>query len=82
MFVELIEEEQKNNLSIAKALRDHTKGIKSELDTLSSSPQPFSSEENKPRYCSFENLLFMEPSSYFSPEKKPLFYEYQELISS
>jgi hypothetical protein len=30
----------------------------------------------------FENPLFLEPSSYFSPEKKPLFSEDQELISA
>jgi hypothetical protein len=82
LFVELIEEEQTNTLSVAEALRDHSKDIKSEPETLSSSPQSFSSEENKPRYCSFENPLFLEPSSYFSPEKKPLFSEDQELISA
>jgi hypothetical protein len=82
LFVELIEEEQTNTLSVAEALRDHSKDIKSEPETLSSSPQSFSSEENKPRYSSFENPLFLGPSSYSSPEKKPLFSEDQELISA
>jgi len=82
LFVELIEEEQTNTLSVDEALRDHSKDIKSELETLSSSPQSFSSEENKPCYSSFENPLFLGPSSYSSPEKKPLFFEDKEPISS
>jgi hypothetical protein len=41
LFVELIEEEQINTLSVVEALRDHSKDIKSELETLSSSPQYF-----------------------------------------
>jgi hypothetical protein len=80
-FVELIEEEQTNNLFVAESLKDFTKYIKSELDTLSSSPHSFSSEENKPHYYSFENPLFLEPSTYFGPEKKLLFSEDQRLIS-
>jgi hypothetical protein len=80
LFVELIEEEQTNTLSVAEALKYFTKDIKSEPDTLSSSPRSFSSEENKPRYYSFENPLFLEPSTYFGPEKKPLSSEDQRLI--
>jgi hypothetical protein len=65
LFVELIGEEKTNTLSIAGALRDFPKDTKSELDTvLSSSPQSSSSEEVKQHYCSFENPLFLEPSSY------------------
>jgi hypothetical protein len=84
LFVELIEEEQTNTLSIAEALRDFPKDIKSEPDTLSSSPQSSSSEENKPHYYSFENPLFLEPSTYSGSDKKPLIslVEDQKLISA
>jgi hypothetical protein len=82
LFVELIEEEHKNTLSVVEALRDHNKDTKSEPEKLSSSPQSFSSEENKPCYSSFQNPLFLGPSSYYSIEKKPLFSEDKELISS
>jgi len=66
LCVELIEEEQKSTLSIDEALRDSPKSIKIELDTLSSSPQSISSKEVKPHYCSFENPMFLEPSTYSS----------------
>jgi hypothetical protein len=82
LFADLIEKEQENTLFVAKALRYYKKYIKSELETLSSSSQSFSSEENKPRYSSFENPLFLGPSSCSSREKKPLFSEDQELLSS
>jgi hypothetical protein len=81
LLVELIEEEHSNTLSVAEALRDHNKDIKSEPETLSSSSQSLSSEEVKPHYSSFENPLFLGPSSCSSPEKKPLFVEDQELLS-
>jgi hypothetical protein len=82
---ELIGEEQTNTLSIAGALKNFPKDTKSELDTLlSSSPQSSSSEEVKPHYCSFENPLFLEPSSYPCSERKPLIssVEDQKLISA
>jgi hypothetical protein len=52
LCVELIEEEQTNTLSIVEALREFPKDIKSEPNTLSSSPQSISFEEVKPHYCS------------------------------
>jgi hypothetical protein len=67
-------------LSVDEALRDHKKDIKSEPETLSSSSQSLSSEEVKPHYSSFENPLFLGPSSCSSPEKKPFFAEDQELL--
>jgi hypothetical protein len=85
LFVELIEEEQTNTLSIVGALRDFTKDTKSEPDTLlSSSPQSSSSGEAKPHFRSFENPLFLEPSSHPYSERKPLIssVEDQKLISA
>jgi hypothetical protein len=67
LFAELIEEEQTNTLYVAESLRDNSKDTKSEPETLSSSPRSFSSEENKPCYSSFENPIFLGPSSYSSP---------------
>jgi hypothetical protein len=63
LFAKLIEEENSNTLSVVEALRDHNKDIKSEPESLSSSSQSFSSEEIKPHYSSFENPLFLGPSS-------------------
>jgi hypothetical protein len=57
LFAKLIEKEQTNTLSIVEALRYFPKDIKSESNTLSSSPQSSSSEEVKPHYYSFENPL-------------------------
>jgi hypothetical protein len=73
LFSELIEEEQTNTLSIAGALRNFTRDTKSEPDQLlSSSPQSSSSEEAKPQFRTFDNPLFLEPSSHLNSEKKPL----------
>jgi hypothetical protein len=63
---------------VAEALRDHSKDIKIEPETLSSSFESLSSEEVKPHYSSFENPLFLGPSSDSSPEKKPLSAEDQD----
>ena len=65
LFYDLIEEGKTNTLSIARALRDFTKDNKSKPDTLlSSSPQSIPSKEAKPHFRSFENPLFLEPSSH------------------
>jgi hypothetical protein len=84
LFANLIEEEQTITLSIVESLRDFPKDIKSELDTCSSSLQSCSSEEVKPHYCSFENPLFLEPSTYSGSDKKPMIslVEDQKLISA
>jgi hypothetical protein len=65
-------------------LRDFYKYIKSELDTLSSSPQSISSKEKKPHNYSFENPLSLEPSTYFDSSKKTRIslVEDQKLISA
>jgi hypothetical protein len=81
LLAELIEEENSNTLSVLEDLRDHTKDIKSEPEILSSSSHSLSSEEVKPHYSSFENPLFIGPSSDSSPEKKPLSTKDQELLS-
>jgi hypothetical protein len=65
-------------------LRDFTRDTKSEPDTLlSSSPQSSSSEEAKPQFHSFENPLFLEPSSHHnSKETSDSSVEYHKPTSS
>jgi hypothetical protein len=55
-------------------LRNFTIDTKSELDQLlsSSTPQSSSYKEAKPHFRTFDNPLFLEPSSHFNSEKKPL----------
>jgi hypothetical protein len=64
-----------------KSLKDHSKYIKSEPETLSSSLGSLSSEEIKSHYSSFENPLFLGPSFDYSPEEKPMSAKYLDSLS-
>jgi hypothetical protein len=68
LLAELIEQEYSNTFPVAETLKDYSKDIKSELETLSSSFGSLSSEEIKSHYSSFRNPLFLGPSSDYSPE--------------
>jgi hypothetical protein len=64
-----------------ETLKDHSKDIKSEPETPSSSLGSLSSEEIKSHYSSFENPLFLGSSSDFSSEEKPLSAKDQDSLS-
>jgi hypothetical protein len=66
---------------VTETLTDHNTYIKSEPETPSSSLGSLSSEDFKTHYFSFENPLFLGPSSDHSPEEKSLSTKEQDSVT-
>jgi hypothetical protein len=66
---------------VTESLGDQNIDIKSEPETSSSSLGSLSSEYFKSHYSSFENPLFLGPSSGHSPEEKSLSAKEQDLLT-
>jgi hypothetical protein len=73
LLAEFIKQEYPNTLPVIETLEGHSIDIKSELKASSSSLVSLSYEDFKSHYFSFENPLFLGPSSDHSLEEKSLF---------
>jgi hypothetical protein len=80
LLTELIKQEYSNTLPVNETLKGHNTDIKSEPETHSSYLGSLSSEYFKSHYFSFENPLFLGPSSDHSLEEKSLFEKYQDSV--
>jgi hypothetical protein len=81
LLTELIKQEYSNTLPVTETLTGHNTDIKSEPETPSSSLGSLSSEDFKSHYFSFENPLFLGPSSDHSPEEKSLSAKDQDSVT-
>jgi hypothetical protein len=81
LLTELIKHEYSNTLPVTETLAGHNTYIKSELEKPSSSLGSLSSEDFKSYYFSFENPLFLGPSSDHSPEEKSLSAKDQDSVT-
>jgi hypothetical protein len=81
LLTELIKQEYSNILPVTETLIGHNTDIKSELETPLSSLRSLSFEDFKSHHFSFENPLFLGPSSDHSLEEKSLCAKDQDSVT-
>ena len=80
LLTELIKKEYPKKFPMTETLRGHNTYIESEPEMPSSFLGSLSFEDFKSHYFSFENPLFLSPSSDHSPEDKSLSTKYQDSV--
>jgi hypothetical protein len=80
LLTKLIKHEYSDTFPMTETLRGHNTYIESEPETPSSFLGSLSFEDFKSHYFSFENPLFLSPSSDHSPEEKSLSTKYQDSV--
>jgi hypothetical protein len=80
LLTKLIKQDYSNTFPVTESLGDHNIDIKSEREIPCLSLGSLLSEDFKSHYFSFENPLFLGPSSVHSPEEKSLSTTNQDLV--